>query len=310
MEKTEIAMQRKDKLSIESTRENISPKKRNRTNYLYIVPAFLLMGVFVYYTIADTIYTSFFDWNGISPDKTFIGLTNYFNIFKDPIFYISLKNTVIFLFLTIFIQMFLGLLIAVLLNANVKFKGVYKVIFFLPTVLSAAVISQVFRQIYNASNGELNNFLSSIGLDSLAKSWLADPDISLFAITSINIWEFTGFSMIMYFAALTVIDKSLFEAARLDGANFLQIMRFIIFPQLRFTHYSLIILGVIGSLKTFDIIYLTTGGGPGRSTEFISTYIFKKAILEFNAGYSSALSVILLIIALVVTVIQLRIYRN
>ncbi|MDR4947277.1 carbohydrate ABC transporter permease [Neobacillus cucumis] len=310
MEKTEITVQRKDQLYIESTKKRISAKKRNRTNYLYILPAFLLMGVFVYYTIGDTIYTSFFDWNGISPYKTFIGLTNYLNIFKDPIFYISLKNTVIFLFLTIFIQMFLGLLIAVLLNANVKFKGVYKVIFFLPTVLSAAVISQVFRQIYNASNGELNNFLTSIGLENLAKSWLADPDIALYSIASINIWEFTGFSMIMYFAALTVIDKSLFEAARLDGANFLQIMRSIIFPQLRFTHYSLIILGVIGALKTFDIIYLTTGGGPGRSTEFISTYIFKKAILEFNAGYSSALSVILLLIALVVTVIQLRIYRK
>lgn len=144
----------------------------------------------------------------------------------------------------------------------------------------------------------------------MALAWLADPDIALYSIIAINIWAWTGFSFVMYYAALSLIDKELYEAAKIDGAGPLRTVIGITFPLLRSTHFSLIILGVIGSLKQFDYVYLTTGGGPGRASEMISTYIYKKAILEYNAGYSSALAMILLVIALLITVIQLRAYRN
>lgn len=286
-------------------------RRREWTNYLYVVPVFVFMVGLIYYTIAYTFFTSLFEWNGISPDREFVGLSNYAAIFQDPVFYTALKNTVIFMVLAISIQMFLGLSMALLLRAPlVRLRPVYKSIFFLPTVLAPAVIAFVFRYIYEAGNGQLNELLRAVGLGALALGWLSDPDIALYSLTAINIWQWTGFSFIMYFAALTTMDQSVVEAARIDGANPLQVVWHIIFPLLRPTHFSLIILGVIGALKTFDIVWLTTGGGPGRATEFLTTYIYKETILEYQAGYSSALSMVLLATALLVTAIQLRAYRR
>jgi raffinose/stachyose/melibiose transport system permease protein len=284
--------------------------RRYWKNYLYIVPALAFMVALIYYTIAYTFYTGFFEWNGISADSQFIGLSNYIAIAKDPVFYIALKNTFIFMVLAVSIQMALGLFMALMLRGPlVKLKAVYKAIFFLPTVLAPAVIAFVFRRMYEA-NGELNQLLEGIGLGFLAQEWLADPHIALYSITAINIWQWTGFSFILYFAALTTMDESVIEAARIDGANSFQVTTRIIFPLLLPTHFSLIILGVIGALKTFDIVWLTTGGGPGHATEFLATYIYKKTILEYDAGYSSALSMILLTVALLLTAIQLRAYRQ
>ncbi|OMF16132.1 hypothetical protein BK127_13620 [Paenibacillus sp. FSL H7-0331] len=280
-------------------------------NVLYILPILIFLGVFIYYSLFDTLITSFYKWNGISVEnKLFIGLDNYVELFTDPIFYQAMKNTFIYMVLTLLIQMVLGLFIALLLKTNVKSKSVYKTIFFLPVVLSHSVVAYVFRHIYDANDGNLNHMLHALGLDFMALAWLADPDIALYSIIAINIWAWTGFSFVMYYAALSLIDKELYEAAKIDGAGPLRTVIGITFPLLRSTHFSLIILGVIGSLKQFDYVYLTTGGGPGRASEMISTYIYKKAILEYNAGYSSALAMILLVIALLITVIQLRAYRN
>ncbi len=279
-------------------------------NTLYIGPIFLFLGVFIFYSLFDTFKTSLYKWNGFSEDKTFIGLGNFAQLFADPIFYQAIRNTLVYMVLTIGVQMVLGLLIALLLKTNVLLKTLYKIVFFLPVVLSHSVVSYVFRHIYDANDGSLNRALEAAGLGALAPSWLADPDIALYAIIVINIWAWTGFSFVMYYAALTLIDKELYEAAKIDGAGPVRTIIGITFPLLRSTHFSLIILGVIGSLKQFDYVFLTTGGGPGRSTELLSTYIYKKAILEYNAGYSSAMAVILLVIALLLTAVQLRAYRS
>lgn len=284
---------------------------RSWTNYLYIVPIFLFILGIMYFAIFYNLYVSTLNWDGLSPESAFIGAQNFVRIFtRDPIFYTTLRNTVIFAILTIVIQMVLGLSIALLLKTRTYFKTLYKLVFFLPVVLAPSVVSYIFRHIFDANGGELNQFFIALHLPSLALSWLADPRLALYALVAINIWQWTGFSFIMYFAALTIIDESLYEAARIDGANTFQIIWRITFPLLRSTNFSLVILGVVGALKTFDIIWLTTGGGPGRSTEFLSTYIYKKTILEYNAGYSSALSITLLVIALIITIIQLRAYQR
>ena len=280
------------------------------TNYLYIVPIFLFIIGFIYFAIIYTFYVSTLNWDGLSDERIYVGLKNFVQIFQDPIFFGALRNTALFAVLTIAIQMILGLTMALLLRTQVVLKTIYKTIFFLPVVLAPAVIAYVFRHILDANLGELNLFLTAIHLPFLAQSWLADPRFALFSLIGINIWEWTGFSFILYYAALTILDETLVEAARIDGANALQTAWHVIFPLLRSTNFSLVILGVIGALKTFDIIWLTTGGGPGRATEFLATYIYKKTILEFNAGYASALSVMLLLIALVITVIQLRAYQS
>jgi raffinose/stachyose/melibiose transport system permease protein len=283
---------------------------RSWTNYLYLVPLFLLTVGLLYYAIAYTVYTSLLDWNGISRTRPFAGLDNFAAILRDPVFYRALRNTAIFGVLAISIQMAVGLTMAILLKSNVRWKAAYKVIFFLPVVLAPAVVAYVFRHLYEANDGELNRLLEAVGAGGLTRAWLADPDTALFAVTVVNIWQWTSFSFVLYFAGLSLINDDLYEAARLDGANFLQLVLHITVPLLRFTHISLVVLGAIGALKTFDIIFLTTGGGPGRSTEFLSTYIFERAIQEFDASYSAALSVVLIVIAVTVTAVQLRILRD
>lgn len=286
------------------------PRWRGWTNYLYLVPIFLFVGGLIYYGIVYTFSVSALDWNGMSANRTFVGLKHYLAIPRDPIVWTALRNTVVFGALTIFIQMALGLLMAVMMYAPVQLKSIYKVIFFLPVVISPAVTAYVFRRIYNASDGELNLLLRMIGLGALEQSWVADPRVALYALAAVNIWQWTGLSFLMYYAGLTLIEDSYYEAARMDGANFWQLIWHITVPLVRPTTFALLILGVIGSLKTFDIVFLITGGGPGRSTEFLSTYIYKKAIQEFNAGYASALSVVMLLVALLLTVVQLRAYRE
>ncbi len=296
-----------DMLSIPYT----SPRRQKRfpwANYLYLLPALLLILTFFYYPIGYTLGISSLDWNGIGAKQTPIGLSNYQDIFKDPIVRRSFNNQLGFGLVTIFGQMGLGLTMAILLKSQARFKTFYKLIFFFPVVLSATVVSYVFRRIYDGSTGELNALLNMLGLSSLTNAWLADPILALYALMVANMWEWTGFSFMMYFAGLTLIDEEIYEAARIDGATLFQIIVHIVIPLLWTTHFSLIILGVIGVLKTFDLVWLTTQGGPGRATEFMSTYIFKKGILEFKAGYASALSILVLVVALVMTIIQLRGY--
>ncbi len=291
---------------------SVVPKKKGPpwTHLLYIAPMVLLIGMFIYYSIGYIGYVSLLEWNGISSQKTFVGLANYREALQDKIFHSALAHTLIFMVATIVIQMALGLMLAVLLKSKVVGKVLYKIIFFMPVVLSNAVVAYVFRRIFDANDGELNAFFEAIGLDGMALTWLADPKLALLCLIGINVWQFTGFSFIMYFAGLTMIEKELYEAVRIDGGGIRHMVRYVTFPLLRSTHFSLVILGIIGALKTFDIVYLTTGGGPAHSTEFLSTYIFTKTLLEYNAGYASALSIVLLLAALLLTWIQLRAYRK
>tara|TARA_B100000470_G_C19774226_1_gene384523 strand:- start:580 stop:1452 length:873 start_codon:yes stop_codon:yes gene_type:complete len=284
--------------------------KSNIKDIFYILPSFIFITVFFFYPIGYIFGISFLEWNGISQNKSFIGLDNYKNFFTDPIAMKSLGNQILWGIITILSQMFLGLTMAILLRSQAKFKIFYKLIFFLPNIISVAVVAYVFNKIYDNNFGELNYFLDSIKLNFLQHPWLGDPDTALYCLMIANIWQWTGFSFLLYHAGMTQINEELYESARIDGANIFNIVRNIIIPLLKPTHIALLILGVIGTLKTFDIIYLTTGGGPARSTEFLSTYIFQKGILEFKASYASTMALMIVLIALVITVLQVKVYNR
>ena len=284
--------------------------KSNIKDISYILPSFIFITVFFFYPIGYIFGISFLEWNGISQNKSFIGLDNYKNFFTDPIAMKSLGNQILWGIITILSQMFLGLTMAILLRSQAKFKIFYKLIFFLPNIISVAVVAYVFNKIYDNNFGELNYFLDSIKLNFLQHPWLGDPDTALYCLMIANIWQWTGFSFLLYHAGMTQINEELYESARIDGANIFNIVRNIVIPLLKPTHIALLILGVIGTLKTFDIIYLTTRGGPARSTEFLSTYIFQKGILEFKASYASTMALMIVLIALVITVLQVKVYNR
>lgn len=275
---------------------------------LYVLPALLVVVGIVYLGIGYNAYVSTLEWSGIGDDRTPVGLDNYVAAFTDPVFWTSLSHVAIFAVVTIVAQMAIGLTMAILLSGRIFLGGVYKVVMFLPVVLAPAAIAVAFRDILSPGGG-VNEVLRAIGLDGLTRAWIAEPETALMAIAVINIWAWTGFSFILYQAALGQIDTDHIEAAQLDGAGRLRTLWSIVVPQLSGTHTTLVLIGVIGALKTFDIVYLTTGGGPGRSTEFLTTYIYKTAIDGFQAGYAAALSILLLVISLVLTLIQMRVNR-
>jgi raffinose/stachyose/melibiose transport system permease protein len=284
------------------------PRRRPSSGYLYLLPAVVMVVGIVYFAIAYTLRVSTLDWDGISPDQRGVGLENYTRILRDQIFWSAIWHMTLFA-IAILVQMALGLIFAVLLHSRVQFKTFYKVLLFLPVVLAPAVMAPVFRQILDA-DGQVNQLLNAVGAGGLAHPWLADPDTALYALIAINVWQWTGFSFILYFAGLTQIDASLIEAARMDGASNWRIVRSMLIPLTKGTSATLIILGIIGVTKTFDIPYLVTGGGPARSTEFLATYLYQQGITNFHAGYGAALTVVLMAVALLLAGWQIRRFRT
>lgn len=284
--------------------------KKNLIGWAFVAPTVLFVIAFIYYGIFYNAYHSLFSWDGISFEKTYIGFENFGRMFSDPEFYNALKNTGIFTVLTVTIQAGLGLVLAYLLHTKGVGRTFFKSVFFFPVVLSPVVLGAAFSQIFDFQFGYINEFLRMVGLGAFEQNWLGDQDVALYAIILINIFQWTGSSMIMYYMAMLAIEREVFEAANIDGAGFWRTLWSVVFPNLKGTTFTLTILGVIGGLKTFDIVWISTQGGPGNSTEVISTYLFRKSMLHQEVGYASAVAIILLIIALSITYFQTRVQKK
>ena len=285
-----------------------APSRRRRHNlsaYLYLLPALILVVGVVHVGIVANIAYSTLDWNGISANSTFVGGANYQKLLADPTFWTSLRNTAIFAVATIFIQMLLGFLIAVLVRTRTVLRGLLRTLAFVPVVLAPAVVATAFRFLLTP-DGALNTLVSTLTGQEVDQAWLADPNTALATIILINVWQYTGYSFLIYDAAMGQIDSSVLEASRIDGASTGQFLRLIVAPLLSGSHLVLIVLGVISALKTFELVFLTTAGGPGTSTQVLTGYIYQQVIGQFHAGYGAALSVALVAIALVFSVLQVR----
>jgi raffinose/stachyose/melibiose transport system permease protein len=284
-------------------------RRRPYANLLYLAPMASLLGAFVYFAIGYTLNLSLYQWDGIGPNPLYIGLENYSKLLKDPFFWEAVEHTVILGLVVLLLQNGIGFALAILIRVKVRLRTFYSLLFFVPVVLAPAVLAYVFRRLLDPTS-EASQFATSIGLDGLVHAWLGDPNTVLFAICGIIIWEYAGFSFLLYTAGLTQIDPMIYEAARLDGASLFQLARRIAFPLLRRTHVTLMILSIVGAMKIFEIVYLTTGGGPNRASEFVSTYLYQKAIPEFAAGYGAAIAVVLITAALILTAVQLWLFRR
>lgn len=277
---------------------------------MYIAPLVICSGIFLYYSIGFTIHTSFQEWNGIDSVMNFVGLQNYRDLFTDRVLYISLWNNLIFLFCTVGIQAGLGLLIAILLRSKPLLVNLFKSVFFMPVVMAPVIIAAIFRIIMDFNVGSLNTMLRFLKLDFLAVAWLGDPRFALLSIIIVNIFEWMGFSMLIYYSGLLAIPNDIYESAKIDGSGFWNTLFKITIPMLKGTTSTLFVLGIVGSLKTFDIVVMLTGGGPGRSTEFLTTFLYKRSIEEFNGGSAAAIGVVILALALLMSIIQIRYYEK
>ncbi len=275
------------------------------SSYLYLVPALILVVGVVHVGIVANIGYSTLDWNGISPNGKPVGADNYLKLLNDPTFWVALRNTLTFAVATIALQMIFGFSLAVLVRTRAFLRGPLRTLAFVPVVLAPAVVATSFRFLLTP-DGSINSLLSAVTGQTIAQPWLADPATALMTIVLINVWQYTGYSFLIYDAAMGQIDNSVIEATRIDGASTGQLLRFVVAPLLSGSHLVLIVLGVISALKTFDLVFLTTAGGPGTSTQVLTGYIYKQVIDQFHAGYGAALSVALVAIALVFSVLQVR----
>lgn len=278
--------------------KQIRRKKSTQINGLpWVIPALLFLVIIIYYSIFYTFNLSTLDWDGLSPNPERVGVQNFVDLFTDHVFWLCLKNTVLYFVITFVIQQILGFLFAAILHSDVKLPTVHKCLVFIPTVLAPATMAPVFRLMFSPQ-GMLQSAFDALGLN-ITVNWLANPHTALFVLMVICIWQNTGMSFILYYAAMSQIDREIMEAARIDGASNLRVLWSIVAPHCKGTTVSLGMLGVIGALKTFDIPYLITTGGPNHATEFLGTYIYRQGIRQSHLGYAAALSVVLLVLAIV-----------
>lgn len=274
--------------------------------FAFVLPALALFAAFVVYPIVYNVQASTLDWDGINAGR-FVGLANYRELLADPVFHTALINSAWWIPLTIIPQAVLGFLLALALDTRMRGRTIYRAVFFVPAVLSPVVVGIVWQRILDPATGVLAQVDREVGT-SLAAPYLSDPSTAIFTVMFVNVWMWTGFSMLFYLAGLQLVDKSLIEAARLDGASPLQIVVKILLPLLRPTHLSLLLLGIIGSLKTFELVYMLTQGGPNHASEMLPTYAFQQAFQLQSVGYASTISVSLLVIAMTASLIMMRVF--
>lgn len=270
--------------------------------YLFLIPTLVLLGVFFFIPFVQTIGLSLMDYSQSLYSPTFAGFNNYIEAIKDPIFLKVLFNTFIFLltvvpFLTIF-----PLFLAILVNQKIRGINIYKVLIYLPVVVSIVVCAIAFKWLY-AQNGILNYILSLFHIQPIG--WLTDTKFSLFAVAIVTIWKGVGYYMIIYLAALVSVPKELYEACEIDGANSWQKHLTVTIPHLMPTIALVSTISAISAMKVFAEIFVMTKGGPLNSSKTIVYYIYEKAFENLDLGIASAMSVVLLLIVLIMSAVNI-----
>ncbi|MCQ6563378.1 carbohydrate ABC transporter permease [Paenibacillus mendelii] len=277
-------------------------KRQRLTGYVFVAPN--MIGVLVFFILPAlfSLVLVFTNWQFGSQSMNFIGVKNITRLFKDPVFYISLKNTLIFL-ASVPISLMLAFIVAVVLNKSVYFKGLLRVLYFMPYITSGVATAFVWMLLFQPSQGPINGFLRSIGIEN-PPGWLATTTTSMFAIDIIWIWFMLGYFMIIYLAALQEVPAELQEAAKMDGAGTYKTIRHVMLPMVSPTTFMLLISGLIMTIKTFGIIQAITQGGPGNSTTILSLFVYKTAFSYYEMGYASTISWALFIIIVLITAVQ------
>ena len=278
--------------------------------YIFILPAFLLFFTFSAYPFFKVFQLSATSWDGISPVMPFVGLDNFKDLLTDnPVFWLSMKNAFYVTLLALTVQNSLALLLAFLCDRDIKGGDVYRVIFYLPPVLSGIVVGLIWNWIYDGNYGLLNHFLNFIGLGNLARPWLSDPKTALIAVSVIHMWQGFGWGFVILLAGLQSIPRDLYEAARVDGADSWIVFKRITAPLMIPVFILVSILTILGTMQIFNIIIATTGGGPGYHTEVPITRILAMMIGSSKFGYACAMGVVFGLILLVISMIQIRVSK-
>jgi raffinose/stachyose/melibiose transport system permease protein len=279
-------------------RKGATPLGGASINLLY-VPALALFAVFTIYPLVNGVALSFTNWNGYSAERSGVGLDNYFRLFSDDTFRLVLVNTFIYGIGSTIIQQVLGLGLAVALDRKIRGRNIARAIIYLPVLVSPVVMGTMYYLLFQYNNGAFNDIVVAVGGERVA--WLSDSSAAIAIVVVVNSLQFVGISMIIYLAGLQSIPGELYEASSIDGATALSQFRYISIPMLQPAFATSIVLNLIGGLKLFDVIQVLTGGGPGYSTNSVSTLIGVAYFDNQSAGYASAMGVVLFIVIVIFT---------
>ncbi|MGW6012086.1 carbohydrate ABC transporter permease [Streptomyces sp. NPDC055210] len=279
-----------------------APVRRSQTasTWWFLLPAMLLFVFVVLVPSARGVYYAFTDWDGLDPDLSFVGLDNFTDLTRDEDAVQAIWHTLLIALAITVVQNLIGLLLALGVNSAIKSRNLLRVFLFAPAVITQIVTAYLWRNLLGP-DGAVNSLLGGVGLDSWQQNWLGDPDTALWSVVGVTVWQYSGYSMVIFLAGLQSVPAEIHEAAAIDGAGpvrrFWSVTRPLLTPALTIN----LMLSSIGGLKLFDQVYALTGGGPGHATDTLSTLIYKDAFTLGEFGYSIALAVVLTLIVAVVS---------
>lgn len=281
-----------------------------RAIMVFVLPSFLLFALIVILPIFMSGYYSMLQWDGIGEGK-FIGLQNFIDLFINSSegFGKSIMNSLILAVLSVFIQLPIALILALILASGVKGEGFYRTVFFIPVIISTVVIGQLWMKVYNPSYGLLNTLLNNIGLGSLERAWLGETQTSLIAAFIPSVWQYIGYHMLLMYAAIKTIPDDIYEAAKIDGASNFKTALQITIPLIKPIIKVCVIFAIIGSLKVFDLVYILTNGGPVHSSEVPSTLMYNTIFNKYMYGSGSAMAIFIVLECLVFTLIVQKLFK-
>lgn len=279
------------------------------TTYLFVIPAVALFSIFSLIPFFKVFQLSVFEWDGISTHMRFVGLGNFITAYHDVSWWTSMGNACKVTLLALTLQNLLALILAMIVDREIEGKNFYRVVFYLPPVLSGIVVGLVWNWIFDGSHGLLNHALTGLGLGRFARAWLADPKTALFGIAVIHMWKGFGWGFVILLAGLQAIPRELNEAARVDGAGEWTIFSKITVPLMLPVFFLVSILTILGTMQIFDIIVSTTNGGPGYHTEVPITRILAAMVGSSRFGYACSLGILFGLILLAVSMVQMRLSK-
>ena len=283
-------------------------KKNQKTVGLYLFPALFIVIIVLYLPIFINLYESFFSWGAMSTKHEFVGFANYIKMFKDEVFYVALKNNMIFMVTSVIFQIGISLIIANVLECKFmrRSQNFFRSIYFIPSLLMVTVVGIAFKMIVSPSIGVLNPLLELAGADASKMDLLGNAGSATYAIAAMSQWQYIGYTVILFIVAIQNIPGELYEAADIDGANAVKKFFYITVPEIKDTILINTIITVTGSIREYDEVFVTTNGGPGYVTETLATYLYKAGFRNDQMGYASALAFFIFIVTFIIGLAQMK----
>ncbi|HXX39429.1 MAG TPA: sugar ABC transporter permease [bacterium] len=288
-------------------------RRRHRlVPWLYLTPALLLVGVFVYYPVIDNFRLSLYAWSAFSPRPTWVGVSNYQKLMGDPVFWSSLLNNTYYAIVSVAFQVGLGLVIAAVLEETLvrRLRVFFRTVYFIPAVVSITVVGLLFQTLYDPKMGLIDQFLVTIGRGSWTHAWLGEAGTAIWSIIAMSQWQYTGYITLLFVVAIQKIPHELYESAAIDGASRFRAFVHVTVPLVREMTLLALIITISGAYMVFNEVMVTTQGGPDNASHVLSTWLYQSAFLNDQMGYASTIAAVIFVVTFTLAVIQLTLARS